>query len=61
MQSDMYVCIYTHSSQYTDAGRAKEILKHREGSNCRAKEIFPRDTGSPALALVLCPTRNTRP
>jgi hypothetical protein len=37
------MCIYTYSSQYRDAGRAKEIKKiFGQQWMLRAKEIFPR-------------------
>jgi len=41
-QSDMCLYTCTYSSQYTDVGRAKEILNWDSSEMPRAKEIFPR-------------------
>ena len=38
-QSYMCVYIYTYTSQYRDAGRAKEIKKERGSSECRVSRI----------------------
>jgi len=36
------VCVCTYSSQYRDAGRAKEIQNWDSSEMSRPKEIFPR-------------------
>jgi len=41
LRSQICVHIYTYSSQYRDAGRAKEIKKFGQREMPRAKKIFP--------------------